>query len=120
MIIRYLLDENMDVMLRKALLRREPDMTVWKIGDPDTPPKGTLDPEIFVWCEENSFILVTNNRKSMPGHLQEHLNEGRHSPGIFVLSPNMSTVEIIDELTLIWQASEMEEYFDLLLYLPLT
>ena len=71
--IRYLLDENVDPIFRTELLRREPEMVVWRIGDPNTPPRGTLDPEILWWCEENSFILVTNNRKSMPQHLQVHL-----------------------------------------------
>jgi hypothetical protein len=72
-----------------------------------------------IWCEDNFFILVTNNRKSMPQHLQDHLAQGRHVPGIFELNPNMSIGETIEELLLIWGASEAEEYQDQLIYLPL-
>jgi hypothetical protein len=47
------------------------------------PDYGTLDPDILIWCEENEFILVTNNRKSMPVHLQDHLAENRRATGYF-------------------------------------
>ena len=118
--IQYLLDENVDPVFRTALLKQEPSMIVWKIGDPGVPPKGTQDPDILDWCEDNTFILVTNNRKSMPEHLTAHLAKGRHIPGILELNPNMSIGETIEELVLIWGASEPQEYQDLIIYLPLS
>ena len=117
--IRYLLDENTDPLFRAELLRREPALVVWRVDDPGAPPSGTSDPVILEWCEENGFILVTNNRKSMPGHLYDHLARGRHTPGVLELNPNMGVGETIDELLLIWSASTPDEYQDLLLYLPL-
>lgn len=118
--IRYLLDENVDLVFRIALLQQEPSMIVWKIGDPGVPPKGTKDPKILDWCEENTFILVTNNRKSMPDHLTEHIAQGRHVPGILELNANMSIGETIEELVLVWGASELSEYQDLIIYLPIS
>ena len=118
--IRYLLDENVDPLFRTELLRREPELVVWRVGDPGAPPGETLDPEILEWCEENAFILVTNNRASIAQHLQDHLDDGRHCPGILELNPNMSIGETIEELLLIWNASDADEYWDLLIYLPLT
>jgi hypothetical protein len=117
--VTCLLDENVDPLLRRELLRHEPALVIWRIGNPGTPPLGTLDPDILRWCEENAFILVTNNRASMPQHLRDHLSEGRHIPGILVLNVNMSLGEIIEVLLLIWSASTMEEYRDTILYLPL-
>ncbi len=119
-IIRYLLDEHVDPLYRTELLKREPTMTIWRIGILGAPPKGTPDPDILYWCEENAFILVTNNRKSMSGHLHDHLAEGRHIPGIFELNPNMSVGETIEELLLIWAVSYLEEYRDKIVYLPLS
>lgn len=83
------------------------------------PPKGTLDPEILIWCEENGFILVTNNRKTMPKHLKDHLAKGRHIPAIFQLNPKMSIGKTANELVAIWGASEITEYQDVIIYLPL-
>lgn len=56
----------------------------------------------------------------MPGHLGQHLESGHHVPGILTLNPNMSLVETAEELLLIWSASEMEEFLDQILYLPLS
>jgi hypothetical protein len=116
--IKYLLDEHVNPRLRKALKQLAPDIVVWRIGDPVTPPLGTLDPEILLWCEDRSFSLVTNNRGSMPVHLQEHLDIGHHTPGIFTLNPNMTIGETAEELVLIWGASEAEEYNDQINYRP--
>lgn len=116
--IRYLLDENVDTALRTGLLERESKLIVWKIGDPGAPPKGTPDPEILIWCEENNFILVTNNRKTMPWHLKDHLAKGRHIPAIFQLNPHMSIGKTVAELLLIWSNSEISEFQDTIIYLP--
>ncbi len=118
--IRYLLDENVNPILRSALLRESPNLTVWQVGIPGAPDYGTLDPEILIWCEENNFLLVTNNRKSMPIHLQDHLETGRHVTGIFTLNAEMSVGEIVDELVLIATASSAEEYHDQIIYLPIS
>jgi hypothetical protein len=117
--IQYLLDENVDDSLRKGLHTRYPEIVVWRVGDPTAPKRGTPDAEILLWCELNRFVLVTNNRDTMPDHLQDHLAVGRHVPGIFTLSASISLGETIEELTLIWGAGELDEYADQINYLPL-
>jgi hypothetical protein len=119
-LIRYLLDEHVDALYRIQLLRREQNLTVWRIGDAGAPPVGTLDPEILIWCEEHDFILITNNRKTMSDHLLDHLTTGRHSPGVFVMNPKMGIGETIEELILIWGASDASEHQDRITYLPLS
>jgi len=118
--IRYLFDENVDPILRFALLRRDPGFPAWQIGLLAAPRFGTKDPEILIWCEENNFILVTNNLKSMPLHLKDHLATGRHMNGIFTLSESMSTAETVEELIVIAAASDSREYCDLISYLPIS
>jgi len=120
MTIQYLLDEHIASLYRTQLMRQSPDLVVRMIGDPDAPPKGTLDPEILIWCEIHNFILVTNNRKSMPKHLADHFQEGRHIPGIFVIDPSSNIGEIITELIIIARASFANEYQDRIEYLPLS
>ncbi len=118
--IRFLLDENVTPKLRTILIQREPGMIVWKVGDPGAPQRSSSDPDILNWCEKNSFILVTYNRISMPIHVRNHLKNGNHFPGILILNPAMSLGEIVNELLLIWGASESDEYRDMMLYLPIT
>jgi hypothetical protein len=118
--MHYLLDEHIPPVYRAQLLRAEPGLTVWAIGDPGTPPLGSLDQQILAWCEEHGFLLVTNNRKSMPRHLAEHLAQGRHIPGILVISLEAGIGQIVAELALIAGASQADEYQDMMLYLPIT
>lgn len=118
--IQYLLDEHVDPRLKNALKKNSPEIIVWSVGDPEAPALSTADPDILLWCEENDFFLVTNNRASMPVHLQNHLAVKRHIPGIFILNPKMTFSETADELSLIWGASEAEEYENLIWYLPLS
>lgn len=94
-------------------------MIVWRVGDVTAPPLHLPDPDILVWCEENEHILVTNNRASMPVHLANHLNAGRHMPGILVIKRNMPWGVLIDELEFIWQHISPDELIDQIKYLPL-
>jgi hypothetical protein len=57
--IRYLLDENVDPVLRRELLKRVPDMDIWRVGELGAVPLSTPDPEILRWCEEHQAMLVT-------------------------------------------------------------
>jgi hypothetical protein len=119
MTLQYLIDENVNPVYPNQIRLREPDIAIKVVGESGTPPKSTLDPEILCWCEDNNFILVTNNRTSMPGHLADHLAVNSHIPGIFILNPNLSIGENIEELIIAALASEEDEYQDRIVYLPL-
>lgn len=114
------MDENVDPVYAAQLRRREPDLRIRVVGEPDIPARGTLDPEILVWCEEYGFILVTNNRTSMPVHLAAHIGLGRQVPGIFILNPDLSIGRNIDELILIAKGSFEGDYQNQIIHLPLT
>ena len=116
---RFLIDENISPKYRTQLLYHEPSLTVLVIGDEGAPPKSTPDPGILVWCEQNQFNLITNNRESMPQHLSDHLAAGHHVPGIFTINHRMPMGLIIDQLLLIAGASDEDEYIDQITYIPL-
>jgi hypothetical protein len=117
MILRYLFDENTDTVVPAVLRQRDPDIVIWRVGDPGAPPLGTLDPEILVWCERHDLVLVTNNRHSMPIHLAAHLAADRHVPGIFVINLGLSIGQIVDILILAAYASHADEHRDLVKHL---
>lgn len=117
--IRFLLDENMPHSLRDQLLYHEPDMEIHCIGGPTAPPIGTLDPAILEWLEQNQYLLVSRNRRTMPRHLQEHLAKGRHVPGLLLIRRQASIGALVRDLLLIWHASKLSDYQDRIEYLPL-
>lgn len=117
--LKFLLDENLSPTIRDELRRRDRAVEVHRIGDVGTPPFGTPDEIILEWIETSGCILVTDNRRSMPGHLQEHYAQERHIPGILLVRRGTSLGEIVEELWLIWQASEASEYRDRTQFIPL-
>ena len=115
----YLLDENMDPRLSDAIQQASPKILILCVGERRAPAFGSADPDILLWCEAQSFALVTNNRSSMPGHLREHLATGHHIPAVFILARRLTLGEIRDELVLIWGAARPGEYLDQIVNLPL-
>jgi len=117
--MRYLLDEDTPHSLRDQLLRRAPDLEVLAVGDAMGPALGTPDPQLLRWIEREGYALVSRNRRTMPRHLQDHLEAGGHVPGIFLLRRQYTIGRILDDLLLIWEVGDVEEYRDRLEYLPL-
>jgi hypothetical protein len=115
---RFLLDENQKPLVKTALLRREPTIIIARIGDPDVPPLGTKDPDVLLYLETSGMLLITANRKSMPEHVKDHLQAGRHPPGIFRIPRGTTSMQIVEALHLIWAASDAEEWIDRFLWLP--
>jgi len=114
-----LLDEHVPLLIQEQLERMEPKMQVYAIGDGIAPPKGAPDPDILRWIEAHGCMLVTNNRATMPVHLQAHLAQERHVLGIVQLPRRMNIGAILDDLLLIWGASLPGEFQDQIVYLPL-
>jgi hypothetical protein len=71
--IRFLLDENLSPKLKFAILRLNPKIDIMRVGEENMPSLGTLDPEILIYLEMSKRLLITDNRKSMPSHLEEHV-----------------------------------------------
>jgi len=118
--LKYLLDENVDLLYQKQLRRQKLDLSVRAVGDPDAPAKSTPDPEILSWCEEYGCVLVTNNRASMPVHLTDWIAAGRSMPGIFILNAGLTIGQNLKELILIAEYSFEDEYQNQIIHLPLT
>lgn len=116
--MRFLLDENTSHAIRDGLRHRHPEVEIRVIGGDGVPPLGTKDEEILEFLERETYILVSSNRNTMPIHLEAHLQEGRHIPGILLLRPKFSYREIIDTLELILFAGVPEDLRDRVVYIP--
>lgn len=92
---------------------------VFAIGDGVAPPKGTPDPEILNWIEANHCLLATNNRASMPTHLQDHINQDGDILGIIQLPRQMNIPLIVENLAIIWAASLPDDFCNQIVHLPL-
>lgn len=115
----FLLDEHVSRAIQRQLRRIEPKINILAVGNPEAPPVGTSDPDILIWMEENGYILVTENRSTIPGHISDHFAMGRHFPGVFWIRPGTGIGSLVEELHLIWHTSEAEEYLDYAIFIPM-
>ncbi len=117
--IAFLLDEHIPLRIKSELLRQEPRMRIYAIGEPPAPAKGTPDGDVLLWAEAHTCMLVTNNRATMPVHLARHISQGRHVPGIIQLPRRLGISAVLDDLLLIWSVILPTEFQDQIIYLPL-
>ena len=122
MALAFLLDENLPASLWRAIRRRNITATdtldVVRVGEISDLPLSTSDEQILIWAEDAERILITQDKNTMPGHLENHLASGRHSPGVFMLRPACSIPSIIEFLELANEASMADEWQDRVTYVP--
>src|SRR5947209_19270267 len=97
--LKFLLDEHLRGTLWLAIIRHNAQgrmpIDVVRVGDPQDLPLSSSDPIILLWAEREDRILLTEDIHTMPGHLAQHLQAGRHSPGIFVISKGRSRGQLV-------------------------
>ena len=116
---RFLLDEHVSRAYATQLRRREASLYIERVGDRGAPQKSTPDADLLIYCEEHDLLLITNNRASMPVHLAEHLEAGRHIPGILAIPSKEVVSAVIEDLLLIAGAGLDVDFRDTIQYLPL-
>lgn len=79
---------------------------------------GRPDPEVLALAANEGRVLVSHDRQTMPGHLKRFI-ETRASPGLVIVSQELDIGRTIEELLLVWAASEADEWTNATIFLPL-
>lgn len=115
---RFLLDENLSLEIASGVLRRNHEVNILRVGEQGAPGTGAPDPDILLFCERERRALVTSNRKSMPAHLAAFAAEGHHHWGLFEVRDAATISDIIEELLLLWGATDATEHIDQVMWIP--
>ncbi len=115
---RLLIDENTADEYDVQLLRHRPDIEIRHVGKSGAPELGTQDPDILCWCEDHNFMLLTANRRSMPGHPTNHLALGRHIPGILIIWRRAEMGQVVRSLVNLFDTTDPEKYIDIMVHIP--
>ena len=120
--LSFLLDEHLRGPLWKAIQRHnhqsEFSIDAARVGDPPDLPLRSADSDILLWAEHENRILITLDENTIPVHLADHVNSGRHSPGIFILRDVTSLARVISFLEAVAHAREAHEWRDRIEYIP--
>jgi hypothetical protein len=113
---RFQADADFNHKIVLALRRREPAM------DFRDPHQGGLvglaDPDVLRIASESGRILVSHDRRTMPSHFARFL-ESQSSAGVIIVSQDLDPGAVVEDLLLIWAATNAEEWRDRLGFVPL-
>jgi hypothetical protein len=116
MTIRCQADADLNQVIVSAVLRREPAIefrTATAAGLPGLP-----DPEVLVRSAGDDRILVTHDQTTMPRHFGEFVRS-RPSPGLIVVPQHLPLRQVVDDIILIWTATEAREWVNRIAFLPI-
>jgi hypothetical protein len=77
------------------------------------------DTEILAYAAREGLLVVSHDVNTMPAAAFARLSAGKSFPGLFMSPQSSPIASIIDSLVLIWAASELEEWQDRVVFLPL-
>jgi hypothetical protein len=119
--IRFVLDEDVPGSVWQAVQDHNARgvylLDVIQVGRLPALPKGTTDPDLLCWAEQDGRVIVSRDRKTMSGHYADHLAAGRHSAGVLIISPTRMD-DLIAQLALIAHADVPADWFDRLDFFP--
>jgi hypothetical protein len=104
---RFLADADFNQKIVVGLRRREPAIDFR--GAHDGGIIGLSDPEVLAMAADSSRILISHDRKTMPGHFARFL-ETRSSPGLIIVSQDLDIGAAIEDLLLIWEVTGAGEW----------
>jgi predicted nuclease of predicted toxin-antitoxin system len=120
--IRFLLDEHLRGKLWNAIRRHNAagvdPIDAVRVGDPPAPALGAADPDILAWAEHEGRVVITLDKATLPGFLAQHLQSGRHSPGIQVIRPASTVPQVVTFLAVAAHASDPLDWQDRVEYIP--
>lgn len=117
---RFLLDENLRRSIATGVRGHNSAIDIVRVGDPGAPRLGTHDPEILDFCELERRVLITKNRKSMPGHIADHVQAGKVFWGMLKIKEGRENEigKVVETIALIWEIEEAEDYIDKVDWVP--
>ena len=117
--IAVLLDEHLPEGMMHKLRAALVEAVVIRVGMRDAPAIGTKDADLLRWCSREGFVLITQDKRTMPGHLQSVVNENRVVPGVITLTSQAIRAETVNDVALLLLASEPYELANIVRHVPL-
>ena len=114
---RLLADENFNNDIVRGLLLRQSELDLVRAHD--VALIQVDDPDVLAWAADQHRIVLTHDRATMPDYAYQRVASDESMPGVFVLHDKFPVGQAIQEITLVIECSEPEEWSGRVVYLPL-
>ncbi len=115
--MKFLTDENFEGAIFRGLLRHKPDIDLVRVRDVGL--LGADDQTILEWADKEGRILLTHDRRTMPGYAYQRMAEGNSIAGMLVMKATIPVGLAIEDILLIEALSTPEEWINVVQDLPL-
>ena len=113
--LRFQADNDLDQRIVVATRRLDPTID-FQIAQA-LKLHGVPDTLVLKMAAEAARILVSHDRRTLPGFFREFISTNA-SPGLIILSQRLPVGKAAELLHLLWAASEAEEYVNIIYSLP--
>ena len=114
--VRFQADADLNQIIVLATVRREPAI------DFQTALAAGLanldDRQVLAMAARAGRVLVTHDRRTMPRHFAEFIAR-EASAGLVIIPQPLPVASVVEDLLLIWSATEAEEWTNRICFLPL-
>jgi hypothetical protein len=114
--IRFQADADLNQIIVAAVLRRLPEADFRSAADAGL--AGLHDLDVLALAARDGRVLVSHDQNTMPAHFAEFVSKAT-SPGLILARQSISVAGVLEDLVLIWSASQAEEWTNRIVFLPL-
>lgn len=114
---RFLADHDLNEHIVLGVLRREPAVEFVRVRDVGLSERS--DSEVLEYAAGQGLIVVSHDVNTMSAAAVARLDARQRLSGLLMVRQTHPAGVIIDDLIFIWSTSELEEWRDLLCFLPL-
>lgn len=113
--VRFLADNDLRRAIVDGVLRLSPDVDFRSAQEAGL--NGLVDIEVLRLAAADNRVLVTHDGRTMLASFREFRLTG-HSPGVLITPQCGPVATAIENVILIWHASDASEWRDRICYLP--
>lgn len=114
--IRFQADADLNEDIVKGVVRREPLLEFRTANSAALQFRS--DQEVLEIAATENRVLVSHDWKTMPRHFAAFITK-RQSPGLIIIPQKLDVLTAIENMHLIWWATEPGDWLNRLLRLPL-
>ncbi len=116
--LRFVIDECLLSERFLALLARmiPPLDYVW-VGQ-EGPRCGTKDPQLLEWSQQHNRLIVTQDKTTLPEHLNAYAQAGGRCPGVLIVRDTADLTEVAELLVVIANCSWEGEFLNCHVFIP--
>ena len=110
-------DENFNNDIVRGLLRRNPDLDIVRVQDVGL--RGDEDPVIPKWAANEGRVVLTHDAATMARFAYERVRAGLPMPGLIEVADDLPIGQVIEDILLLTEYSDRNEWEGQVIYLPL-